>query len=72
MIPNFGIKNKVAVITGGGGVLGSCVARSLAQAGVRVALLTRNKSALGPLVNELNQTEGEAIAVQTDILSENS
>ncbi len=72
MIPQFGIKNKVAVITGAGGVLGSCVARSLAEAGVRIALITRNKSTLDTFVDELNQTEGEAIAIEANILSEDS
>ena len=30
MKPNFDLKDKVAVITGGGGALGSCIAQSLA------------------------------------------
>jgi len=35
----FEIKGKVAVITGGGGVLGGSIAKSFLEAGVRVALL---------------------------------
>jgi NAD(P)-dependent dehydrogenase (short-subunit alcohol dehydrogenase family) len=72
MNPQFSVKNKVVVITGGGGVLGSCVARSLAASGANIALITRNESALDQLVKELNETEGEAITIQADILSEAS
>ena len=39
MKPNFDLKNKVAVITGGGGALGGCVAKSLSQSGVKIAIL---------------------------------
>ena len=39
MKPNFDLKDKVAVITGGGGALGSCIAQSLAESGVKIAIL---------------------------------
>jgi len=39
MKPNFDLNNKVAVITGGGGALGSCIAQSLSQSGVKIAIL---------------------------------
>ena len=37
----FGLRRKVAVITGGTGVLGSAMARGLAGAGARVGILGR-------------------------------
>ena len=39
MKPNFDLNNKVAVITGGGGALGGCIAQSLSQSGVKIAIL---------------------------------
>ncbi|MDY7395486.1 SDR family oxidoreductase [Aureibaculum sp. 2210JD6-5] len=67
----FSIKNKIAVITGGGGVLGSCIAESLAKSGVKLALLTRSESKMQGQLKTLN-TYSEAIAIETDILSKNS
>ena len=40
------LKNKVAVITGGGGVLGREMSISLAENGAKVALLGRNQESL--------------------------
>ena len=37
----FSLKDKVAVVTGGTGVLGGAMARGLAQAGAIVAILGR-------------------------------
>jgi NAD(P)-dependent dehydrogenase (short-subunit alcohol dehydrogenase family) len=65
----FDLKDKVAVITGAGGTLGSEVSRSLAGAGVKVALLTRNRSSVEALVAEIKQGGGIAIPFETDILS---
>jgi len=67
----FSVKNKIAVITGGGGVLGSCVAASLAKAGVMLALLTRSESKMIEQLKTLN-TSSEAIAIETDILCKDS
>ena len=39
MKPNFNLNDKVAVITGGGGALGSCIAKSLSESGVKIAIL---------------------------------
>ncbi|WP_341220175.1 SDR family oxidoreductase [Polaribacter atrinae] len=72
MNTTFEIKDKVAVITGGGGSLGSCVAKSLALSGVKIVLLTRNEQILIPQLEELRSAGCQAIAIRTDILSEES
>ncbi|MGB5553201.1 MAG: SDR family oxidoreductase [Flavobacteriaceae bacterium] len=66
----FNINNKVAVITGAAGVLAGTVAKSLAVNGVKLALLTRDTSALGPLLEGINGTGGIAKGFKADILSE--
>ena len=66
----FNIEGKVAVVTGAGGVLGGCVARSLAHSGVKIALLSRDDTVINPIVDEINAVDGEAIGLKADILSE--
>ncbi len=68
----FDLKNKVAVITGGGGVLGGCVAKSLAASGVKIVLLDRNEASIAQKVNEIKEHGGEAIGLTCDVLSEDS
>ncbi|WP_262710339.1 SDR family NAD(P)-dependent oxidoreductase [Mangrovivirga cuniculi] len=40
------IKNKIAIITGGGGVLGSAMASGLASRGAKIVLLGRTSTKL--------------------------
>ena len=47
------LKNKVAVVTGAGGVLCSAFAKALAKAGAKVALLDRNKENAQKYADEL-------------------
>ena len=68
----FQIKDKVAVITGASGALAQSAAISLAQAGVKLALLTRKKSSLTQLIEKITSEGGEATAYEADILSEES
>ncbi|MEL6928228.1 MAG: SDR family oxidoreductase [Cyanobacteria bacterium J06600_6] len=55
---DFGIKDKVAVVTGGGSGIGKATADLLAVEGVKLALLGRTESKLQKAVEELSpQTE---------------
>jgi NAD(P)-dependent dehydrogenase (short-subunit alcohol dehydrogenase family) len=65
----FNISGKVAVVTGAGGVLGGSIARSLAEAGVKVVATGRNLERLEAKVEELRAAGGEAMAIACDILS---
>lgn len=66
----FDLTGKTAVITGGGGVLGSSIALSLAAAGVRVAMLGRTAQKLAAVFQEIERGGGAAIAVVADVLEE--
>src|SRR5690349_8729633 len=66
----FGIKGKVAVVTGGTGVLGSEMCRALSQAGAKVVILGRRKDAADTLADEIKKSGGEAMGVSADVLQE--
>ena len=63
------LKGKVAVITGGSGVLGGAIARGLAQQGVKVAILGRNPETVAIRVKEITDAGGKAISVVADVLN---
>ncbi len=68
----FEIKDDVIVITGGAGVLGSDMARSLYARGAKIAILDLNLAGAEALVADLKREPGEAIAIQTNILEQSS
>jgi len=63
----FDIKNKVVVITGGTGVLGSCMAGYLAEQGAKVVVLARNKVNGEKLINALLAKGLEALFLESDV-----
>ena len=64
----FNIDGRVAVITGGYGVLGASMARCLAKHGVHVAIVGRKPEKGEPLAAELSAIGAEAIFCQADVL----
>lgn len=64
----FGLAGSVAVVTGGTGALGGAMARGLAGAGARVAVLGRNESRALEVVASIADAGGEAMAVMADVL----
>jgi NAD(P)-dependent dehydrogenase (short-subunit alcohol dehydrogenase family) len=64
----FDLRGRVAVVTGGSGTLGSAMARGLAAAGVRVAILGRRLEAARTVAEQIDSTGGEAMAVAADVL----
>ncbi|MDK2896544.1 MAG: hypothetical protein PWP04_664 [Candidatus Atribacteria bacterium] len=69
---NFDLKGKVAVITGGGGILCSEMARGLASWGVQVAVLDIKEGLASKVAEEIKQSGGKAISVKADVLDKNS
>jgi NAD(P)-dependent dehydrogenase (short-subunit alcohol dehydrogenase family) len=65
----FSLENKVAVITGGTGVLGSSMVKALSLAGAKVVILGRRKDVADDLAKEIQKSGGEAIGVSADVLN---
>ncbi len=68
----FDLSGKVAVATGGGGVLVGKMSRALGRAGVKVAVLDLILEAAQEVVDEIGAAGGEAIAVKCDVLDKAS
>lgn len=66
----FDLTDKVALVTGGGGVLGSALAKGLASAGARVALLGRTKERLVEKADAIIQSGGQALVLVADVLDQ--
>jgi NAD(P)-dependent dehydrogenase (short-subunit alcohol dehydrogenase family) len=64
----FDLRGRVAVVTGGSGVLGSAMARGLASAGVRVAILGRRLDRAQTAAAQIEAAGGEALPVAADVL----
>ena len=62
------LSGKVAVVTGGAGVLCSSFAEALAACGASVAILDRNKENGDAVVAKITEAGGRAIMVPTDCL----
>jgi NAD(P)-dependent dehydrogenase (short-subunit alcohol dehydrogenase family) len=67
MVDLFDINNKVVVITGGTGVLGSCMAEYLAAQGAKVVILARNVENGQKLVKKILFKGFEAMFLQSDV-----
>ena len=61
----FGLDGQVAVVTGASGVLGGAIARGLAAANARVALLARRREPLEELAQSLGES---ALVLEADVL----
>ena len=68
----FSLDGKVAVVTGGTGVLGGAMSRGLAAAGARVAILGRRKDKAREVAEEIAAAGHEAIPLPADVLDEDS
>lgn len=66
------LRNKVAVIYGGGGVIGGAVARTFAGAGAAVYLAGRTPAKLNTVVDDIAASGGRAYAAQVDALDEHA
>ena len=61
------MNDKVVLIAGGSGGIGSMTARLLAKAGAKIVLAARNREKADAIAAEINELGGEAWAVDLDV-----
>jgi NAD(P)-dependent dehydrogenase (short-subunit alcohol dehydrogenase family) len=70
MDPLFDVSGKVAVVTGGSGILCGAMARALAERGARIGVLGRSADKNEAAVAALRAAGGEALGLVADVLDE--
>ncbi len=72
-IKELNLKGKIAVITGGSGLIGSTMAKALAVHGVKTAIIGRNLEKTQKLADEIKSKYGvDSIGVSADVLNRSS
>ncbi len=66
-IARFALNGQVAVVTGGGGGLGSAGAVALAEAGADIALVARNRAKLEDAARAVEATGRRAMIVEAEV-----
>ena len=69
---NIDLKDKVAVVTGGGGILCSSFAKAIALSGAKVAVLDLNEEAANKVAEDIVKDGGVAIGIKTNVLDKKS
>ncbi|MCX7681410.1 MAG: SDR family NAD(P)-dependent oxidoreductase [Anaerolineae bacterium] len=63
-------KGKAAVVTGASGGIGAAIALRLARAGMRIALVARNRERLEALAAQVREAGGAAVVIVADLADE--
>lgn len=66
------LKDRVIIVTGGGGAIGSAMAKAFAKNGAKVVVSGRTESKLQTVVEEIRANGGNATAVVADVSSRKS
>ena len=66
------LSGKTAVVTGGGGVLCSCMAAALAECGAKVAVLDLREEAATAVADAIKAAGGEAMGIACNVLERGS
>lgn len=64
----FSLEDKVALVTGGTGVLGGAMASGLARAGAKVVILGRRRDKAEAAAAQITQAGGQALVVAADVM----
>ncbi len=67
MLSEFGLKDRVAIVTGAGRGLGRAIALVLAEAGAGVVAVARSSDQIEETATEIKKQGGACIAVPTDV-----
>ncbi len=67
------LKDKVCVVTGGTGVLGSAMVKTLGHAGIKTVILSRRKETADSIAIMIKKETGtESLGMEADVLDKNS
>jgi len=66
---DLGLKDKVAIIVGGGQGIGRVMVKTFAEEGAKVVIVDLNAANAEKVAREVKEIGGEAIAVQADVAS---
>jgi NAD(P)-dependent dehydrogenase (short-subunit alcohol dehydrogenase family) len=69
---NLNLEGRVAVITGGGGVLCGYLAEKIAELGIRVAIIDLKKDAAEKVADKINQAGNTALVIEANVLNKKS
>lgn len=61
------LTNKIVLIVGGTGGIGSAIAKNVSDQGARVVIAGRNRSKAEEIAKELNASGGDAYAIDVDV-----
>lgn len=67
MLKEGTLKDKVAIVTGGGTGLGKVIAHELSRLGAKVVVASRKMENLETVVKEIKEKGGDALAVTVDV-----
>ena len=69
---NVDLKDKVAVVTGGSGILCGAMAEALAACGAKVAILALGQEGCDAKAEQIKAAGGTAIGINTNVLDKES
>ena len=69
---NIDLNNKVAVVTGGAGVLCGAMVDALAECGAKVAILSLGQESCDRKAEEVRANGGQAIGIDCNVLDKES
>ncbi len=72
VVDNYDMSDKVAVLTGGAGVLCSKMAEALVEAGAKVAVLDIDEGSMAELEGEVRGQEEKFMTIKTNVLDKES
>lgn len=68
MPTKYDLKDKMAIVTGGGRGIGRAIALGMAASGAKVVLAARGQEELEAVASEINSAGGQALAAPTDLM----